>query len=182
MSDADDLVQRARRFAERAHNAIDHRRKYSGRPYTEHLERVAARVAGVTGDPEAVAAAWLHDVVEDTPATHDDIEREFGAGIAALVLALTDADHGHGNRSARKAADRARLAQAPAAAHTVKLADVIDNAEDIARNDPHFARVFLDEMGALLEVLAKGDPGLLAEARALHARLAPRRQRGADAD
>jgi (p)ppGpp synthase/HD superfamily hydrolase len=167
-----DLVERARRYAEQAHNAIDHRRKYSGRPYTEHLERVAARVAGVTDDPATIAAAWLHDVVEDTPATHADIAREFGPRVAELVHALTDVEKEHGNRAARKAVDRARLARAPGAAHTVKLADVMDNAGDIADNDPHFARVFLGEMGALLDVLTEGDPRLLAEARAMHARLA----------
>lgn len=172
----EDLAARARRYAERAHNAIDHRRKYSGRPYTEHLERVAARVAALTDDPAAVAAAWLHDVVEDTPSTHAEIEREFGTRVAELVHALTDVDKAFGNRATRKAEDRARLAEAPALAHTVKLADLLDNAEDIAQNDPHFARVFLGEMAALLEVLTKGDPRLLAEARALHARLAPRRQ------
>lgn len=167
----DDLVVRARRFAERAHDSIDHRRKYSGRPYAEHLARVADRVAQVTGDASAVAAAWLHDVVEDTPATHADIEHEFGPRVAELVRALTDVDRAYGNRATRKAADRARLAQAPGAAQTVKLADLIDNAVDIAQNDPSFARVFLNEMGALLDVLTDGDPGLLAEARALHARL-----------
>jgi (p)ppGpp synthase/HD superfamily hydrolase len=179
VNDDDDLVARARRYAERAHGAIDHRRKYSGRPYTEHLERVAARVQQATRDPAAVAAAWLHDVVEDTPSTHAEIEREFGPRVAALVLALTDVDASFGNRAARKAADRARLARAPAPAQTVKLADVMDNAEDIAQNDPHFARVFLREMEALLDVLTDGDPRLLAEARALHARLARPRQRTA---
>lgn len=171
-----DLVERARRYAERAHGAINHRRKYSGRPYTEHLERVAARVAEVTDDAATIAAAWLHDVVEDTPATHGDIAHEFGPRVAELVHALTDVEKEHGNRTARKAADRARLARAPAAAQTVKLADVMDNAGDIAENDPHFARVFLAEMEALLSVLTAGDPALLAEARAIHARLARSRQ------
>lgn len=170
MTDAD-LVDRARRFAERAHGAIGHRRKYSGQPYAEHLARVAECVARVTGDPSVVAAAWLHDVVEDTPATLSDVEHAFGPRVAELVRALTDVDHAYGNRATRKAADRARLAQAPGAAQTVKLADLIDNAVDIAQNDPSFARVFLKEMGALLDVLTDGDPGLLAEARALHARL-----------
>jgi (p)ppGpp synthase/HD superfamily hydrolase len=170
MNDAD-LVDRARRFAERAHGAIDHQRKYTGQPYTEHLARVAERVARVTSDASAVAAAWLHDVVEDTPATFSDVEHAFGPRVTELVRALTDVDRAFGNRATRKAADRARLAQAPAAAQTVKLADLIDNAVDIAQNDPSFARVFLNEMGALLDVLTKGDAGLLAEARALHARL-----------
>ena len=167
----DELVARARAFAERAHGAIDHRRKYSGRPYTEHLARVAARVAQATDDPAAIAAAWLHDVVEDTPATHGDIEHTFGPRVADLVRALTDVDAEYGNRAARKAADRARLAQAPALAQTVKLADLIDNAGDIAANDPKFARVYLSEMGALLPLLTDGDPVLLAEAHALHAQL-----------
>jgi (p)ppGpp synthase/HD superfamily hydrolase len=176
----DELVARARAFAERAHGAIDHRRKYSGRPYTEHLARVAERVAQAIDDPAAVAAAWLHDVVEDTPATHADIEHTFGSRVGALVRALTDVDRDYGNRADRKAADRARLAQAPPLAQTVKLADLIDNAADIAANDPEFARVFLNEMGALLGVLTAGDPALLAEARHLHAqltRLPTRRQR-----
>jgi (p)ppGpp synthase/HD superfamily hydrolase len=178
MSYEEDLIARARAFAERAHGAIDHRRKYSGRPYTEHLERVAARVAEATSDPTAVAAAWLHDVVEDTPATQADVEQAFGPQVGALVRALTDVERAFGNRAARKAADRARLAQAPALAQTVKLADLIDNAADIAANDPQFARVFLSEMGALLAVLRDGDAALLAEARAMHARLTDtRRQR-----
>lgn len=176
---ADDLVERARRYAEHAHGAINHVRKYSGRPYTEHLERVAARVAAVTKDRNAIAAAWLHDVVEDTPTTPEQIEREFGAAVAELVAALTDAPREVGNRARRKAVDRERIANAPAAAHTVKLADLIDNAEDIARHDPHFARVYLREMGALLDVLVRGDATLRTEAARLHARLTSRRPRTA---
>lgn len=168
---SDDLVARARRYAEHAHGAIDHRRKYSGRPYVEHLERVAQRVAGVTDDRDAIAAAWLHDVVEDTPATIEDIEREFGASVAQLVRALTDADPSQGNRAHRKAIDRERLVTAPAAAQTVKLADLLDNAEDIGRNDPHFGRVYLREMRLLVEVLTSGDATLRAEADALLVRL-----------
>jgi (p)ppGpp synthase/HD superfamily hydrolase len=174
---ADDLVLRARRFAEEAHGAIGHRRKYSGRPYVEHLERVAARVARATGDPAAIAAAWLHDVVEDTPATHADIEREFGARVAELVRALTDVELEFGSRPARKIADRTRLESAPPPAQTVKLADLIDNAHDIAAHDPNFARVFLREMETMLQVLWLGDAELLAEARAVHAQLVDRLQR-----
>jgi (p)ppGpp synthase/HD superfamily hydrolase len=167
-----DLVARARRYAEDAHGALDQRRKYSGRPYAEHLERVAQRVAHVTDDRDAIAAAWLHDVVEDTPATIEDIEREFGPAVAQLVRALTDVDRAQGNRAHRKAIDRERLANAPAVAQTVKLADLLDNAEDIARHDPHFSRVYLREMRALVEVLTQGDATLRAEADELLVRLA----------
>lgn len=70
-----DLIARARQFATEAHERIDQRRKYTNQPYQEHLKSVAGLVAGVTDDPEVIAVAWLHDTLEDTPATFGDIER-----------------------------------------------------------------------------------------------------------
>lgn len=155
-----DVVTRARRFAEAAHGGIDHRRKHTHEPYTVHLERVATLVASVSDDVEMVAAAWLHDVVEDTPATPAEVERVFGASIAALVGALTDVDKTAGNRRERKALDRARLAASGARAQTVKYADIIDNTPDICAHDPHFAPVYVAECAALLKVMRDGDPRL----------------------
>lgn len=153
-------------FATEAHQRIDHRRKYSNQPYAVHLERVAKTVASVTDNEEMIAAAWLHDVVEDTPATLDDIERNFGSSIASLVRELTDVSKpSDGNRAVRKTIDREYLAQASDRAQTVKLADLIDNCTDITKHDAAFARVFLDEMEALLDVLTKGDEGLMRRAR-----------------
>ena len=161
-----ELVARAREFAIRAHKRIDHRRKYNQQPYDVHLKAVADLVASVSDDPESLAAAWLHDVVEDTPATFSEIEKAFGAGVAGLVAELTDVSKpGDGNRAVRKAIDRAHLAQASGRAKTVKLADVVDNCADICRHDTRFARVYVAEMGALLEVLGDGDPRLLKRAR-----------------
>ena len=68
-----DLVRRAREFATSAHKRIGHRRKYSQQPYDAHLKAVANLVAEVSDDQQMIAAAWLHDTVEDTPATHHDI-------------------------------------------------------------------------------------------------------------
>ena len=159
-------MQRAVKFATQAHRRIDQRRKYSKQPYEVHLKSVADIVASVTDDEEMLAAAWLHDTVEDTPATIEDIEREFGEGVAGLVSDLTDVSRpGDGNRAVRKAIDRAHSARASARAKTVKLADLIDNCRDICSHDERFARVFLVEMAALLEVLDDGDPRLLRRAR-----------------
>ena len=175
------LVTRAKRFASEAHGRIDHRRKYTGQSYESHLKAVAALVAEVSDDVEMIAAAWLHDVVEDTPATVQEIDREFGAGVAALVADLTDVSKpGDGNRAARKALDRQHIAAASSRAKSVKLADLIDNCRDIVRHDPRFGRVFLQEMGALLEVLDEGDAELLRRARRLHAKCAERLEVGAD--
>ena len=161
----DDLVKRAMDYASHAHTRINHRRKYTNQPYTAHLAAVARRITEIDGDAEMIAAAWLHDVVEDTEATLYDIEQEFGETVAALVEDLTDVSKpSDGNRATRKALDRAHLAGADARAKTVKLADLIDNALDICRNDQRFARVYLDEMAALLEVLQDGDARLLQQA------------------
>lgn len=128
----DDLIPRARKFATEAHRRIGHQRKYTKQPYDVHLKSVAERVASVTDDPEMIAAAWLHDAVEDTPATVGEIEREFGRNVADLVDALTDVSlPSDGSRAVRKAKDRAHTASAPQRAKTIKLADLIDNAKDM---------------------------------------------------
>lgn len=162
----DDLVQRAKDYASHAHTRINHRRKYTHQPYTAHLSAVAKRLSGIDADAEMIAAAWLHDVVEDTEATLYDIEQAFGSTVMALVEDLTDVSKpSDGNRASRKALDRAHLAEADPRAKTIKLADLIDNALDICRNDQRFARVFLDEMAALLDVLQDGDARLLQQAQ-----------------
>ena len=146
-----DLVRRASEYATRAHQRIDHRRKYNKQPYHVHLEAVARMVATVTDDQEVIAAAWLHDTVEDTPATLDDIEAEFGKPVAELVEELTDVSKpGDGNRVVRKEIDRNHTSQASGRAKTVKLADLIDNCRDITKHDPRFARIYLGEMEELL--------------------------------
>ena len=163
--DNEKLVERAREYATSAHARIQHRRKYTNQPYDEHLLAVARIVNEVSEDPQMVAAAWLHDTVEDTPATFHDIEQEFGPEVARLVYELTDVSRpSDGNRAARKSLDRTHLAQASARAKTIKLADLIDNCQDICRNDERFARVYLAEMEALLRVLEEGDERLLKRA------------------
>jgi hypothetical protein len=165
----DDIVQRAKEFAIQAHTTIVHLRKYTSAPYATHLENVVALVATVSDDPESLAAAWLHDVVEDTPVTIEDVEREFGRAVAGLVESLTDVSRpADGNRVERKHIDLVHLAHASPAAKTIKLADLIDNCRDICRNDERFALVYLKEMEALLEVLQEGDARLLHKAHRVH--------------
>lgn len=162
----DDLISRAREFATSAHQRIDHRRKYTHQPYENHLKAVARLVAEVTTDVRLVAAAWLHDTVEDTLATHADIDAAFGSEISKLVDELTDVSRpGDGNRAARKAIDREHLEQASPGAQTVKLADLLDNTPDICRHDEEFGRIFLVEAQQLLNVLDQGDPRLFTRAQ-----------------
>ncbi len=79
------LVARAKIYAIEAHSRINHRRKYSFEPYDVHLKDVVEIVSAVTDDEEIIAAAWLRDVVEDTPATFLNLEQEFGSSVAQLI-------------------------------------------------------------------------------------------------
>lgn len=160
------VVHKAQVFAIAAHAAVGQKRKYTGEPYIVHPAEVARIVASVPGStPDMVAAAWLHDVVEDTGVTFTDIHMNFGIDIATLVGWLTDVSQPHdGNRAHRKAIDREHTSRAPAEAMTIKLADLISNSKSIMEHDPAFAKTYLEEKRLLLEVLTKGDPGLHAEA------------------
>jgi (p)ppGpp synthase/HD superfamily hydrolase len=163
------LVDRAREFAIAAHRRVGQLRKYTGQPYEEHLRRVVEMVSTVTDDAETIAAAWLHDTVEDTSTTLEEVEREFGKGVRDLVDAVSDTSRPQqGNRATRKALDLEHLARAPARAQTIKLADLIDNCQDICSRDPKFGRVFLGEMAGLLEVLTSGAQELQRTARSIH--------------
>jgi (p)ppGpp synthase/HD superfamily hydrolase len=161
-----DIVRKAQVYAMAAHAAVGQKRKYTGEPYIVHPAEVARIVAGVPGaTPDMVAAAWLHDVVEDTDCTFTDVHVAFGADIAALVGWLTDVSRPEdGNRAYRKAVDRAHTAEAPAEAQTIKLADLISNSRSIMEHDPAFARTYLEEKRLLLAVMTRGDAGLHAEA------------------
>lgn len=164
----DDLVDKARQFAIKAHGRLDHRRKYSSEPYPVHLQAVADMVASVSDDPEMVAAAWLHDTMEDTPTTEVELNQRFGPAVAQLVAELTDVGRpADGNRAIRKYIDRGHLAKASPRAKTIKLADLIHNCQDICSHDPEFAKVYLVEMASLLEVVREGDVTLYSRAMAV---------------
>lgn len=161
-----DLIARAAIFAAEAHEAVGQRRLYTGDPYIVHPAAVAAIVETVPHTPEMVAAAWLHDTVEDTEVTIEQIKTEFGDKVAELVSWLTDISRPtDGNRAIRRAIDRTHSAAAPPEAQTIKLADIIDNNSSIETHDPRFAKIWRGEKRLLLEVMNKGDPTLMAKAR-----------------
>lgn len=149
------MIAHAATFAAKAHAAVAQVRKYTGEPYIVHPKAVAALVAEAGGDEAMVAAAWLHDVVEDTEVSLATLRDLFGDDVANLVFWLTDVSRPEdGNRVVRKEKDRAHIAQAPARAKAVKLADLIDNTASIVAHDPHFATVYLREKAVLLDVLS----------------------------
>jgi (p)ppGpp synthase/HD superfamily hydrolase len=160
------IVEKARIFATAAHSAVAQLRKYTGEPYIVHPAEVVSIVRTVEHTDEMLAAAWLHDVVEDTGVTIEVIRAEFGDEVAELVGWLTDVSRPEdGPRWFRKKKDREHTAEAPARAHTIKLADLISNSKSIMEYDPRFAKTYLEEKRLLLEVMTRGDSFLMSEAR-----------------
>lgn len=131
-----ELLDRAIGFAVRAHSGTERRGK--GFPYIVHPMEAVAIVATITPDQEMLAAAALHDVVEDTDFTIDDIRSAFGERIASLVEKETDIEIAEMDYSkswhARKQAAIDRLAEAPRDAKIVAMGDKLSNMRAIARD------------------------------------------------
>jgi (p)ppGpp synthase/HD superfamily hydrolase len=163
------LEQKAYIFAMAAHEAVSQKRKYTGEPYIVHPMEVASIVKSVPHTDEMIAAAYLHDVVEDTDIGIATILHVFGPVVAEYVHLLTDPPKGDSglNRKARKAMCRDRLANAPAQVQTVKFADFISNTASVVQHDPIFGKVYLEEKRMFLEAMTKGDPTLRARASAI---------------
>jgi len=154
------MLDEVLKFATKAHG--DQKRKYTNDPYIVHPIAVSEIVKTVAHTDEMVAAALLHDVVEDTPVTIEQVEAKFGSKVAELVGWLTDVSKPEdGNRKTRKALDREHSAQAPAEAQTIKVADLIHNTDSIERHDPSFWKIYKQEKIALLDVLTKADQTLV---------------------
>ena len=150
------IVEKAYTFATAAHAAVGQKRKYDGADYIVHPIRVANLVKQYGGTDAMIAAAYLHDVVEDTDVTMDVITSLFGSVVAKYVDDLTDVSKpGDGNREARKTIDRQHTANATADSQFIKCADIIDNAYDIADNDPSFWRGYKREMSLLLDEMVR---------------------------
>jgi GTP pyrophosphokinase len=81
-----DLLTRAYRFSEKAHEG---QVRASGEPYVNHCVEVARILAELHLDTVTVATGLIHDVIEDTDATFEDVEREFGKEIANIVDGVT---------------------------------------------------------------------------------------------
>jgi guanosine-3',5'-bis(diphosphate) 3'-pyrophosphohydrolase len=160
------LVLRASAFA--AHKHRNQRRKdVDASPYINHpltLANVLANEGGVA-DAVTLCAALLHDTVEDTDTTAEELQREFGSEICGVVLEVTD------DRTLAKA-DRKRLQIEHAAvisdrAKLVKLADKISNLRDVATSPPagwplERRREYFDWAKAVVDRLRCVHPGLEA--------------------
>lgn len=158
------LVAEALDFAFKAHKG--QQRKYGQGDYIQHPIRVSLlasvnlcqldqpyRQSAIDHQQPIVAAALLHDVVEDCDVSNADVEEKFGPVVAGLVYELTDRytreDHPSMNRAQRKRLEAERLSGCSAAAMLIKLCDIADNLQSIDVADG-FAIVFAREIREML--------------------------------
>jgi guanosine-3',5'-bis(diphosphate) 3'-pyrophosphohydrolase len=122
-------LDRALRWAAVCHDG--QKRRSSGTPYFEHLAAVALILDGAGFGEDVVIAGVLHDLVEDTPATFEEIANRFGAGVAEIVRHCSEVkDDAHGVKRPwidRKRDHIAAISSAPADARAVFLADKLHN-------------------------------------------------------
>ncbi len=127
------LWQQAAAFAAQYHQG--QLRKDGRTPYVSHVFRVAMTVRHVFNcdDETILAAALLHDTIEDTSADYDDLLEVFGTEVADLVAALSKDQRMR--EDLREAAYDKQLANAPWQARLIKLADMYDNVCDVKTVD-----------------------------------------------
>lgn len=161
------LATYAAEFAREKHEG--QMRKYTGEKYFVHPLSVATTVSLCHDATEQmVAAAFLHDVVEDCGVGLGPIGAMFGGEVMRYVDELTKRDDRHPdwNRARRKAYEAGRLSNISNRGQTIKLADLIDNTRSVLWGDPSFAVTYLEEKRVLIdECLLRGDPLLLKVAR-----------------
>ena len=141
------FLDRAIIFAVKAHAGTERRGK--GYPYIVHPLEAVEIVATMTADQELLAAAALHDTVEDTDVTVEQIREQFGDRVAALVAAETDEIPGQAGNDVMAGSDRPseaetwhtrkqaaidRLSKASREAKMVALGDKLSNMRAIARD------------------------------------------------
>jgi (p)ppGpp synthase/HD superfamily hydrolase len=161
MKDVSD-ISHATGFCQAAHSG--QKRKFSGIPYWTHPMDVADLLHDHGhSDVHTQVVALLHDVVEDTHVTLDEIKEHFGEAVAEDVKWLTKRDYSGQtdpsgkplNRAEKKVLECYRLKLAPAHVKTIKLADRLHNMT-LLTEDPEFAPVFARETRRLLDVALEG--------------------------
>lgn len=179
------LIIKAAQLAEKLHRGVP--RKYTGRPYIEHPCRVASRLATMKiADEDSVAAAYLHDVIEDCGINAEDLTLhlmglcvkdgsvnlkycvEYNTPsirrIVDLVQWLTNPSKGSSaSRAERKQMDREHLRNAPQIVKIIKMIDRIDNLREMTGADNGFKVKYAAESMLLANVIGDADNELYHE-------------------
>jgi len=163
----DEFLKEVEAFVYAAHKG--QRRKYTNEMYARHPMNVGAKVAERADSSETmIAAAMLHDVLEDTKITSKQLREKFGGIVSSLVLQLTNPSKNHTDlpRAKRKQMDRDFLRTVSREAKIIKMHDRLDNISDFGdalETDRGFVKLYLEESRLLADVLGDADEKLYHE-------------------
>ncbi len=164
------VLEKVKAFAQAAHG--DQQRKFAPEPYIAHPLRVMQLCRPYSKGESMLAAALLHDVLEDTETTKEEIQdfllqimdQKAAMNTVRIVDELTDIYTKENcpdwNRQKRKDKEADRLSKVSGDAQTVKYADIIDNSKDIINGGKEFAKKYYLECKTLLNVMDKGNEQL----------------------
>lgn len=164
------ILEEVRDFADRAHGT--QMRKYTPERYIVHPIRVMETCRLYDARLPILAAALLHDVLEDTDTTEQEMLRfletvmdeQDAQKTLELVVEMTDvyvkSAYPQWNRRKRKQEELMRIEQTSPDAQTIKYADILDNSNEIIAHDPHFGPKYLHEVRAVLKLADKGNKEL----------------------
>jgi len=150
-------VIKAYEFSKEKHSGQE--RKFSGLPYFSHPKEVSRIIEQLTNNEDLVIAALLHDTIEDTNTTYEEIEKEFGKKVADIVLEVTSDDE----RSLRKYGKGLYLGMKMMTMTTdaliVKLADRFHNVKYLEGDDVplKFVKKYCHETWTILKIVKDSD-------------------------
>jgi GTP pyrophosphokinase len=156
------MIERAKKRAKEWH---DGQERLTGEPYHTHPFAVAELVKEFFDEIEAITAALLHDVVEDTEATVEDVERLFGPDVAFLVEGLSE-DKSITDKAVRKATYHEQLetyGERDERIWYIKFCDIIHNIRTIDVKGEEKAQAYLDEVEEFYLPKAREIEGIIAE-------------------
>lgn len=163
----------ARDLARKAHDSVGQIRKYTREPYWTHTEWTMERLSEITQDEDRLIGQLFHDMAEDVSPKNPDyppqlVLEQFGNVAYHHMIDLTDVytkeAYPTWNRAKRHEHEKNRLALIPIPSKNGKLADLIHNTHSIVAHDKNFAKVYLKEKYALLQVLRDADKQAWEEA------------------
>ena len=151
------LIESALEFAIEAHNGVI--RRYDKTPYITHPLAVMGIMTLVTNDQEVLAAALLHDTIEDCEDINIEIIHEkFFERVAGYVFYCSEkSKKSDGCRAIRKEIDRRHYSAGTKHSQNIKIADMIHNIPGIVQYDPEFGKIYMYEKLHLLAMLQKAD-------------------------
>jgi len=166
-----EIVRQAERIARQAHSG--QKRKWGTQPpFITHPQRIAEKVAGLPGMTEVdIAAAWLHDVIEDCGKQWEkEIEEKCGQEVLNLVWELTFPYHVEGGAKNMRREEKnkirfAHLEQITNRAGRIKLVDRDDNLRDMKNAPKRLIGKYIPESERLVEIIGHTDKDMANEVR-----------------